>query len=605
MLDYVEKENLFLIPLDEEKRWYRYHSIFAKFLKNRLQQREPDSYTELHKAACGWYMGAGDLNEAAEHALLAGDAEHAAEQMARCAMDLVKTGQAATVAVWGERLPEHVLNRHPELQLAYAYALTIRYKYEKALEVLDRLGRNLRQSDMESHFIHDMLSVRTIALLVQDKIRECEQVTMEVLAEPNLALDRQTRFLPTLFNIAGFLKMTVGKFEEALEYVWKTTRLVGQTTGVMMLYSKFIEGSLYFTQGRLHEALALTRSTLAGIESSPSRFSGGGIAVAVLHAELLYEKNELAGAENLLVTYRAMLPTVIPDIMIVGLRTLARIRLAQGDFNEATRCLAQLERLGAERGFLRVSATARQERLRIALQRGEPERAFQINREHDDRSAWLPFEGRCMVGNDPETPEITRLRLLIGQGQAAKALEPLKNALKNAKTSGFFRKELLLRILTAKALEACGEKRQALRALKEALMSAQEEGYIRIFVDEGDPIPKMVRELRKSVGPAGLTGKETVSEKYLDRLLLVMGLVAPSSSDVEREPDSATPAPLTAREIDIMGKVAIGFSNEDLADQLCLSVHTVRFHLRNIYSKLGAHNRTQAVALARHSGLIQ
>ena len=115
MLYSLEKENLFLFPLDEERHWYRYHSIFAKFLRSRLENKEHKHFTELHKAACNWFMGVGELNEAAEHALLAGDVEYAAEQMARCAMDFVRTGQAATVAEWGERLPAYVLNLHPEL----------------------------------------------------------------------------------------------------------------------------------------------------------------------------------------------------------------------------------------------------------------------------------------------------------------------------------------------------------------------------------------------------------------------------------------------------------------------------------------------------------
>ena len=210
-----------------------------------------------------------------------------------------------------------------------------------------------------------------------------------------------------------------------------------------------------------------------------------------------------------------------------------------------------------------------------------------------------------MIANDPEGPEITRLRLLIGQGQAKKALDPLKNQLIKAEASGLFRQKILLRILIAKALEACGEKRQALRMLKEALLSAQAEGFIRSFVDEGDPIPKMILEIRKSVAPAGVTWKESISVEYLDRLLHAIGMVAQSSAEIEPEPGSTSPESLTTREIDILGKVAKGFSNEDLADQLCLSVHTIRFHLRNIFMKLGAHNRTQAVALARHFGLIK
>jgi LuxR family maltose regulon positive regulatory protein len=327
--------------------------------------------------------------------------------------------------------------------------------------------------------------------------------------------------------------------------------------------------------------------------------------VALLQAEALYETNELARAEKLLVQYHAMMPTLLPDMMIIGLRTLARIRLAYGDTTGAVRYLGQLERVGAERGFRRVSATARQERLRIALQQCDPERALQIHREHDDRSIWSSFAGRCMMGNDPETPEITRLRMMIGQGRAKDALEPLKTELKKAKAAGFFRQELLLRILTTKALAVCGERRPALRVLRDALLSAQTEGFIRSFVDEGDPISKMIREIYKLAAPSGMTGHGSLSAEYLARILHTVGEAVPDTAVVAPDPDAPPPDPLTGREIEILEKVAMGFSNEDMADQLCLSVHTVRFHLRNIHWKLGAHNRTQAVAIARGMGLVQ
>jgi LuxR family maltose regulon positive regulatory protein len=606
MLAFLERENLFVVPLDEERRCFRYHSIFATFLRSRLEQRDRKRAVQLHKAACEWYAAAGDVDAAAEHALAAGDTEFAGEYLARCAFDLVRTGQAATVAVWGDRLPAQVLDRHPELQLAYAYALTVRYQYDRALDVLDRLTRNVEQSNAQVHFRRDVRCVRIISLFVNDRIDECERITREVLAEPALEGDRQTRFLPTPFTIAAYLEMTAGRWEQALRYVSKTGQLVGQTTWVMKVYGRFVAGCLYLTQGRLHEALALTSATLQEIEATPARYSGGGTAIAVLEAEILYERNDLAGAERLLLAHRAMLPTVMPDIMIVGFRTLARLQIANGQRDEAMRSLAQLERLGEDRGALRISASARQERIRMALSAGELERALVIQREHDDAAIWSGFAGRCMKGSDPETPDVTRIRLLLAQGQARKALDALKDAVSAAVEAGFFRQALLLRVLGATAHEACGERRLALRVLKEALAAAQGEGFVRTFADEGEIVSGMVQEIRKLVAPVGgIAGREDVSLEFIDRVLQATGAQNPTPAAEESTAAGAPSEALTDREIDILGKVALGFSNEDLGAQLCLSVHTVRFHLRNIYVKLGAHNRTQAVALGRRLGLIR
>ncbi len=207
-----------------------------------------------------------------------------------------------------------------------------------------------------------------------------------------------------------------------------------------------------------------------------------------------------------------------------------------------------------------------------------------------------------MKSSDPETLEVTRIRLLIGQGQAQKALDVAKDELGHAEASGFFRQALLLRILAAKAHEACAEKRQALRVLREALVSAQGEGFVRSFVDQG--VARMIHEIRKVVATASMRGNEDLSLDFLDRVLRAMGEAGPASVAGEAASGAGPVEPLTDREIDILRKVAMGLSNDDLGDQLCLSVHTVRFHLRNIYLKLGAHNRTQAVALGRQLGLI-
>lgn len=610
MLKYLEKESLFLVPLDGERRWYGYHTLFARFLRERLERElERGDYVALHQAACDWHSEAGELAQAAEHALLAGNTEYAAKQMELCALDIVQAGLSATVAEWSERLPEHILNRSPELQLSYAYALIFQQEYGKALAVIDRTGDNVRQSCIESHFIHDLRIVRAFALMNQDRIEEFEQEITQRLSEWDaLIMESHIRLLPMLLNMAGMRNMIAGRLEEALEDIWRADRLIGQNKGVMKLYNKYFEGRIYLLQGKLNEALLLTRSVLQETLCDSLRYSAVGKAIAVLEAETLYEQNELEQAEKLLTAYRYISPTVIAtEAIIIGLRTLARVRLAHGDLKGCIRYLTELERIGAQRGIVRVSASARQERIRIALQRGELEHALRICRDHDERSIWIPFEGRCMMGSDPETPGITRLRLLIERGKGKEVSAPLRSELQKAEAQGFFRQALLLRILLAKAHDACGEKRRALGVLKDALISAQEEGIIRVFVDEGDSLLKMVRELYRNTIVEETMGSSSLSVKYLDRILHAMGSVAAhrSSDDMTPDMDAFPLAPLTDREKDILEKLAIGFSSPELADKLCISVNTIRYHLRNIYSKLGGNNRLQAVALARRFGLIR
>ncbi len=607
ILDYLEKANIFLIPLDADHCWYRYHSIFALFLQNHLARWERKRLAALHRAASNWLSGNGEILEAVDHSILAGDMKEAASLLENCAFDLVKNGQTLTIVTWCQRLPVAIFRQYPELQLAYTYALIIQHRFTEAIDSLDKLDSGTTLSEAEASFQFDAMTLRSLALFIQDKHDQCEQVNELALSRLKAAKsEKQPQFLPILFHVTAAMRIAVGRFEEAKEYIWKAARISGQPTGVMMLMNKALEQMVDTIQGRLNETLASTRAVLDETATNPSRYSGGGAAIAILCAEALYQKNEVSAAEKLLISYHTIFPATVPDLIIMGLKTLARIRFAYGDITGAIRYLSEMERMGAEQGINRISAAARQERIRMAIQQGELDRAMQISREHDDQSVWTSFaKYNFFLGSDPETPEITQIRLLIARGQAKKALEHLKDELTRATSVGCFRRSLLLHLLSAKALLADSEKRQALRRLREALIMAQGEGYIRIIIDEGEPLLKMIRELYKFAAAKETSDKHNLSLTYLEKLLEAIGDAAPQPLDKTMDPNVAGPEPLTRREIDILEKAALGLSNEKIADRLCVSVHTARFHLRNIYWKMGAHNRTEAVAMARSLGLIK
>ncbi len=604
MLNYLEKKNLFLIPLDEERHWYRYHSLFAKFLRNRLEHTGRDEVVSLHRAAYEWYSQSGEVLEAVHHALLTGDMDLAAKHMERNAFDLVLNGQAATVFEWGNRISEDILDKHPDFQFAYAYSHIYRRQFDKALEVIHRIYKNVESAGNAYKYIRHLRAAEGYVLVCQDRFDEYEElISAEVAISGMMPAGSKTGHLPVLLHGSGVVNMVAGRFEEALNSVWRASRYLNNKTLLQFQYNKYFEGRIYLTQGRLNETLELTRSTLARTETSPNRYSPSGTAVAVLQAEALYEKNELAKAEILLQEYRSVLPNAtLLEVLIGGYRILARICFAEGDPSAAMRYITELERLGVQRGVPRVLAVARQERIRFAIQQGEVERALQICRDHDDESIWGRFEGRCMPGCDSESPAITRLRLMIADRNIN--LVNLKTELKNAQASLFFRERLVLFILLAKAQYLCGERKQAVGLLSEALLSAQEERYIRSFVDEGEPVRQMIRELYKIGMAEQARGTSKLSVAYLAQILEAAGEVAVSSGSARPEFKHVPMEPFTDREREILEKLAQGFSSQELADQLYISVHTVRYHLRSIYSKLGANSRVQAVALARRYGAI-
>ena len=612
MLNGIERANLFLTPLDEERRWFRYHSLFAKFLRGRLERGSRDRLVGLHKAAASWYAKEGDLQDAAKHSMAAEDPETAAKYMDRCAVYLLTEGHVATVAEWGERLPQPVLRRYPAMQFAYCTALVLQGEYDRAARFLESIDREARQPVDIPYFKEHLLALQSLILVAQDRIGECEHVARRGVESSGLASMPEGHsmlfLIAGLFRIAGWVKLTLGKFDEALKYLDHALKLDRQVSSQMgSVYDKYLKGRIEFTRGRMQAALALCRSVLEGTGTGPgpgpSRYLAGETCAAVLQAEILYEMDDLEGAEALLSAYRALLPICIPvDERIVGFRTLARICLARGDYSGAMSHLAELERSGASGASSRVAASSHLEQVRMAIRLSDLKRAVQLSLNRDEQDVWSKYEGRCMPANDPETPEIGRLRLKIAQGQPRETLDSLKRVLKQADDGGRFRQAVLVQILLARACEECGERKPALRYLKEALTSTQNEGYIRSFADEGGVVTQLVRDLRKTTGPGGGREGKDISAEYLDRILRASGVFTPPVPGPAGGP--VLLEPLTRQETLILEQLATGLSNEALADKLCISKHTVRFHLRNIHSKLGASNRTEAVALARRLGII-
>ena len=356
----------------------------------------------------------------------------------------------------------------------------------------------------------------------------------------------------------------------------------------------------------MHAAEELLRAAIEEVGPSAASFSTAGAIVAVKLAEILYERNALDEAEKVLAKYRTLLTNSYPvDISITGMRILARIHLAREDKVQVLKLLSNIERCGAETGIPRVAASARLEKVRMALQRGDLKRALDIVKEHDDKKIWQDLQGRCPLANDQETYEISQLRLMVARGQGREALEPLKSELKRAEAAHRFRQALQLRILMARAYETSGQGKTALRALRDAVLLAQDEGFVRSFADQGASFMPLIYELRKITLASGESPGEAVSVEFLNRILQAMGEQNMPDSDEEIAPDEDLLEHLTDREIGILEKVALGLSNDEVAEQLCVSKSTVRTHLRNVHSKLGVKSRTEAAALARRYGLIK
>ncbi|MFA7278459.1 MAG: LuxR C-terminal-related transcriptional regulator [Sterolibacterium sp.] len=600
MLQQVEQANLFLQPLDGERRWYRYHTLFSGFLRERLEREQPTEVTQLHHRAALWYLEHEDPVEAVRHALLGGDSDMAARVMAESGhLMITRFGQVSAVIDWVGRLPAAALKGNDRLQLAYGWALCFLHRYKNAAEVLDEIERHRTQWDASTE--KEVLALRIAIKLYADQVgeahRQVEQQFDAIAAGGDFLFG-------VIANVLAYCLNSSGKFDTAQELLARSRSshsLAGSEFGAV--YAECFEGIGKLSQGQLQTAIARYRAALTRARDVVPGYSLCTAFAAAFLSEALYESDALLEAERLLISHLSHLKECgVIDATAIGYRTLARILHLRGSERDAQAALDELESIALERGAERIVATVGLERIRLALLAGELRKAQDFWQRTQSRQIWQAYEGYCMPANDPETPALAELRLMIHEGNTKAAVSRLKAELKRAEVRRRFRQVLLARILLAAALDAGNERRAALRILRSAVAAAQEEGQIRPFLDEGPAVRSLLVALRETENAQGNPGDGQASiAAFLDRLL------GPEpQSKAQTVPAASAPLEaLSARERKTLQLVAQGLSNQALADRLCVSETTVRFHLRNAFAKLGAKNRTQAVALARSHGVLE
>ena len=590
MLGRLERSNLFLIPLDSERRWYRYHSIFADFLKAQLEQMQQADIAILYRRAADWYAEQGRMVPAIDHALASGLFEFALPLLERHAKHLLWQGRVRLLTRWIDSLPPAALAPYLELRLVYAWALCLTNRYRDAvaqLEALDGKG----DQDFEAR----VMAVQTLALAMADRADECYR-----------NLDRTMSLMPSLepftfgvvANVMAYCLITANQIGDArrlLDQAKDSHARLGATFS--MAVSESIEGVIDMVQGRLRNATASLRSAFSRMQARGSGSIGGRGTVSVPLAVALYEADEITESEGLITDSLPFIrQTGTPDSLISAHLVLARIALLRGDRSAALQRMSELEYLGHQNNLQRAVATAWLERSRIAVRQGDLAAAQEYLQNADKPEVWTRFAQFPGHANEVDTIAIGRARLLMRQGNTDAAIDLLRQEIVRAEALLRHRRALKLNVLLAEALQAAGDGKAAQRVMADALRFASKEGFIRTFIDEGDAVLRLVREVRAAGAP-------DIDPAFFDRIL-----GPDTAAAVEPETRADAPSlvdPLTDREIQVLQLLAEGHPNRVLADRLFVTETTVKAHLRNINTKLAARNRTDAVAIARRAGLIR
>jgi LuxR family maltose regulon positive regulatory protein len=616
----LDAANLFITPIggaaaDAQPEW-RYHSLFADFLRAQLAREQPDELARLHLAASGWYESQGRPVPAIDHAIEGGDAPLAIELLATHALTFLDQGRMRLLARWFAALPVQAMADRPMLQVVSLWACTLTRGPWEAMEQLHQSGCEHSTDPAVRAHVH---ALQPMLLAMMDRVEDANAIGREHLAQVPTG---QPFADSVLCNAMAHVLGVLGEREQA-QRLLDAARRGQQGAGFNRMYSESVEGLLDLQQGRLRQATARFRLALGmGSGSAAAGGSGGGYGpthgnawAGVLYAGAVYEAHQPAQAEHLLNVYLPLARDVgLPDHMILSHVMRSRIAFERGDIDAALQTLTELEYLGHHRQLPRVVASARLERARVLVLQGQADAAAQALDRADDPEVWQRVARHLLSAHDLDDIVIGRLRWQVQFGDAAAAARQAGDAAALALAAERQRRALKLQVLQALALQrsgAPGDAAAAVALMLKVLQLAQAEGFVRLLLDEGPAVGLLLRRTHTALHEGAGGRVDPLLDDGLQRLIALCG-DEPPPDDPDAPPITGPSAPaapldepLTRKEIRVLQLLAEGYSNSAMAEKLFVSDSTVRTHLRNINMKLNARSRTQAVAIARRLGVVR
>ena len=611
MLEQVERAGLFLVPLDEVRGWWRYHQLFADLLRARLRQEQPGRVAALHRNAAAWCEEHGLADDAVRHAVAAGEMNRAARLIELYADALIfLRGEGATVQRWLAALPAGLAGSRPRLLLAQARLALLSRHVEAAEVALDAAERALAaapgvadepfepSAGRDASQLANVPAAIALGRAALAQLRGDAEGTAAFASRALAELSEGEWLLASHANgylgVAEWLRGRLAEAEHALSSSIGQWR-AGQPT--MAAWGSHLLGQVQRAQGRL-DAAAGTYQQALEITAPPGRpaLPGAGAAHVGL-AEVAYQRGELdAALEQLTQGIPLCRQFVFTQPLATGLATLAWIRQAQGDAAGAREAIGEAGRAAPGQDVPGLLNPVPAQRARLLLAQGDPAAA----------ARWTQERGLA-ADDDPVYPRepgyLVLARVLLAQDRPGPALALLDRLHAAAAAQGRAGSVIEAGALRALALAASGEEDAAVAALVKVLTLACPQGYVRVFADEGPPMAALLGRLiaaqRSGSAAAG------VPLGYLARLLRAFG--SEHAVPDTRPGTAAVPGivePLTSRELEVLGLLAAGRSNQAIAGQLVVTLDTVKKHVSHVLDKLGATNRTEAVARARELDLI-
>jgi LuxR family maltose regulon positive regulatory protein len=606
-LEYLERANLFIVPLDNERLWYRYHHLFAELLRQRLHQSaasstrdEGKSIAELHIHASQWYEDHGLEIEAFHHAAAANDVERAARLVEGEGMPLQFRGALAPVLNWLASLPTTVLDARPSLWVMYASALSmtgqltgVEPKLQAAEAALQELALSLPKGaepdDKTRNLIGHIAAIRALLAATQNQpetIIAQSRRALEYLHPDNLAVRTATIWkLGIAYQLKGDRAAAGRAYTEAIS--------ISQASGNIIINMSATLGlaGVQETENQLYVAAQNYRRVLQLVGDSQQP------AACEAHlglARIFYEWNDLDAAQQHGQQSAQLVRQIENTDRFAACEVfLARLKLAQGDVAGATAILANADHFVRQHNFVMRMPEVAAAQVLTMLRQGNLAAAAHLAQTHE-----LP---------------ISQAQVHLAQGDTSAALAVLEPLRQQVEAKGWADERLKVTVLQAVALHTHGENDKAMQLLADALALAEPGGFIRIFVDEGEPMRLLILDFRLQSPERSGVGlwieKQSRAQDhkligYVDRVMAAFARPAAMPQSKISNLKSTMVESLSQRELEVLQLIAQGLSNREISERLFLALSTVKGHSRIIFDKLQVQRRTEAVARARELGLL-
>lgn len=607
-LEELYAANIFVIPLDDAHRWWRYHPLFGEILRVQLQRIQPERVVQLRKQASVWFEAHGTVDEAIDLAFTAGDYARVAYLIETYAQQTMMQGFLRTVETWLQRLPEAWRSMQPHASLAFVWSLILRGRLsetEPHLFHAETAAARARQenADEAAAIQAETLALRAVlAALRGDPKHGCELARESVSMAPatNAFVRGATLFaLGTTCNYAGKSDEALVSYQAALPLCQAS----GNRVAAMLIVGNL--AMLYLARGQLHAAAELCRGVIAAAEQTGQTYSPTLASVYGGYSNVLYEWNRLEEAQHFAARSLAAARLSGHAASIAyGCAMQARILQAQGKLDEAAVTLAQAASLNRRAMPVWVTSSVAAQEAELMVARGDLSAAAQ-------RLAHWGAAQSDPVDHNTEITQLAYTHLLLRQTESATtatnlldaAHERASSVLTSTIAGGRMGRALEALVLRALISHAQGDNQSALADLHQALILGESEEYVRPFVNAGvvmrDLLAKLLRELNSKPSLA----ETDPSPPYLTRLFAAFPSDAPSAP-LSLTSSPALIEPLTDRELEVLRLMAEGLTYQEVADRLIVSVNTVRYHVKSLYGKLGVDKRLAAIETARAFGLL-